>query len=168
MPSLPPKLAEAAFFIELFEATEQRAESLTHNSDPKTEASYLFSAILGAFYAALDQWHRANRDKARYDAFTKKHAVIYGHSDRGGWRNTTVHVRHLEISHAGYIPNAGGRVTLVFGAPPKLATPLRPGQLVFTPSYYVEHSGKMVEVVSFSRAHLAELAALIEPPASPA
>ncbi|MCX7258510.1 MAG: hypothetical protein NTZ64_17835, partial [Polaromonas sp.] len=116
-----PKLAEAAFFIELFEATQERTESLTRTFDLETEASFLFSAIMNSFYSALEHWRNTTKYKPAYNTFVAKYPEIYSHSHFGGWRSTTVHVRHMSISYAGYIPPKGGEVNLVFSAPPKLA-----------------------------------------------
>lgn len=165
MKSCHLKLAEAAFFIELFEATQERTESLTRGSDLETEASYLFSAIMNSFYSALDQWRDPATNKKGYEAFVKQNPEIYSHSHFGGWRSTTVHVCHIPITHAGYIPPKGGEVSLVFSAPPKLAsTEIVEGRvdLTFSPYYYVAYRGELKEVVSFARAHLHKLTVLIE------
>jgi hypothetical protein len=162
-----PKLAEASFFIELFQATQERTESLTRGADLATEASFLFSAILNSFYSAVDQWRMSDRTKneAPYKAFVERHPEIYSHSHFGGWRSTTVHVKHIPISYAGYIPPKGREVDLVFSMPPKLASNEVVEDRVdlrFLPYYYVEYKGEMKEVVAFSNAHLEQLAALIE------
>lgn len=161
-----PKLAEAAFFIELFEATQERTESLTRSSDLETEASYLFSAIVNAFYSALDQWRDPATNKKAREEFVKKNPEIYSHAHLGGWRSTTVHVQHIPITNAGYIPPKGGEVHLVFSAPPKLASKdivEDRVDLKFSPCYYVEYKGELKEVVAFARAHLQNLTELIEP-----
>lgn len=161
-----PKLPEAAFFIELFEATQERTESLTRNFDLETEASFLFSAIMNSFYSALEHWKNNTKNKPAYNAFVEKYPEIYSHSHFGGWRSTTVHVRHMPITFAGYVPPQGGEVHLVFKAPPKLASRdvLEDKlDLRFQPLYYVEYKGELKEVVAFSRKHLSELASFIEP-----
>ena len=103
-----PKLAEAAFFIELLEATQERSESLTLGADLQTEAWYLFSAILNSFYSVLDQWRMSDRlnNEASYKAFVDQHPEIYSHSHSGGWRSTTVHVSHIH-SAFGLFPAEG-------------------------------------------------------------
>ncbi|MBQ0922187.1 hypothetical protein KBW71_27475 [Hydrogenophaga aromaticivorans] len=159
-----PKLKEAEFFIELFVATQERGESLTRNANLLEEASYLFSAIMNAFYSALDQWRTTTKNEVAYKEFVAKFPEIYSHSHHGGWRSTTVHVQHLPIAHSGYIPPKGGQVDLVFSHPPKLSDrEKRKGSvdLVFHPRYYVEYRGEMKEVVAFSRKHLGELSRLL-------
>ena len=161
-----PKLSEAAFFIELFEATQERTESLTRDFDLETEASFLFSAIMNSFYSAIEHWRNTTKDKPAYNAFTERYPEIYSHSHFGGWRSTTVHVRHMPITYAGYVPPKGGEVHLVLSAPPKLASREiieDRVDLCFQPLYYVEYRGDLKEVVEFSRRHLSELAAFIEP-----
>lgn len=161
-----PKLSEAAFFIELFEATQDRTESLTRNADLKTEASYLFSAIMNSFYSAIEQWRRSTKRELEYKAFIKKFPEIYSYSHYDGWRSVTVHVRHVPISHAEYLPPKDGEVSMEFSPTPKLAS----SDLVedrsdsrFQPVYYVEYKGNLREVVSLTRQHLIDLANLIEP-----
>lgn len=159
-----PKLNEAAFFIELFAATQERSESLTRNTDLITEASFLFSAIMNAFYSALDQWKTTTKDVATYKAFIEKYPEIYSHSHFGGWRSTTVHVQHIPISHSGHVPPKGNQVDLVFSHSPKLAArESKPGSvdLHFHPLYYVEYRGELKEVVAFSRKHLGEISVLL-------
>lgn len=155
-----PKLSEAAFFIELFEATQERTESLTRDSDLETEASFLFSAIMNSFYSALEHWSNTTKDKPAYNAFVKMYPEIYSHSHSGGWRSTTVHVRHMPITFSGYVPPKGREVPLVFKAPPKLASREVLEDRVdlrFQPLYYVEYKGELLEVVALSRKHLSEL-----------
>lgn len=48
------KLQEAAFFIELLDALQERGESLTHLEDVEAEASFLYAAILNAFYSVVE------------------------------------------------------------------------------------------------------------------
>ncbi len=165
MPFPHPKLNEAAFFIELFAATQERGESLTRSADLITEASFLFSAIMNAFYSALDQWKAATKDQTAYKAFVAKYPEIYSHSHFGGWRSTTVHVQHMSISHSGYIPSKGGQVDLVFSHSPKLAVKVSNKgsvDLHFHPLYYVDYRGELKEVIAFSSEHLSELAKLLE------
>lgn len=160
-----PKLDEAAFFIELFEATQERVESLTRNVSLEEEASFLFSAVLNAFYSAIEQWRSHIKDKAAYHAFVENNPEIYSHSHKGGWRSTTVHVSHVRISYAGYIPPKGGEVNLEFVPPPKLASPKILNDevdLKFAPYYYVDYRGQRREVAALSREHLSELRDFME------
>ena len=48
------KLQEAAFFIELLHALQERGSSLTHLEDTAAEASFLYAAILNAFYSVVE------------------------------------------------------------------------------------------------------------------
>jgi len=106
-PSYQEKLTEAAFFLDLFEVLQLRDESMTHGRTQEAEAAYLFSAILGAFYAALDQWRRQVKNHRRYDAFKKEHPEIHGNTEQGGWRSTTVHLMHVPIAETQQVPTLG-------------------------------------------------------------
>lgn len=116
-----PKLKKAEFFIELFVATQEKGESLTHDASLLEEASYLCSAIMNAFCSALDQWRSKTNNEVAYKEFVSRFQEIYAHSHHGGWRSSTVQVQHLPIAHSGYIPPEGGQVHLVFLHPPKLS-----------------------------------------------
>jgi hypothetical protein len=160
-----PKLTEAAFFIELFEATQERKESLTYNGSREEEASFIFSAILNAFYSALDQWRSVTKKDTQYKHFVNNYPEIYSHSHYGGWRSTTVHVRHISISHTVYAPQKNGKVNLNFQVSPKLAeanTSENQVNLNFSPRYSVEYRGELHEVAAFSRFHLRELTELMQ------
>ena len=160
-----PKLREAEFFIELVEATQERVESLTRSATLEEEASFLFSAILNAFYSALEQCRERIKDKAIYHSFVDRFPEIYAHSHKGGWRSTTVHVRHVPISYAGYVPPSGGEVELIFSPPPKLASPeviQDQVDLKSVPYYYVDYRGKRHEIAAFASEHLHQLRAFME------
>lgn len=64
------KLQEAAFFIELLHALEKRNEPLTNVDDSETEASFLYAAILNAFYSTVEimrkEGHHTRDFKAKH------------------------------------------------------------------------------------------------------
>jgi hypothetical protein len=154
-----PKLSEAEFFIELLEATQQRTTSLTRNSTLAVEASFIFAGVLNAFYSALEQW-KEHVSAIDYQNFIKKFPEIYSHSHKGGWRSTTVHVQHVPISYAGYIPPNNREIPIDFEPPPKLASPeVLNDEIdsVHVPYYYMDFRGKRHQVASFAREHLETL-----------
>ncbi len=154
------KLSEAQFFIELLQSLEERSESLTHLEDPNLEASFLWAAILNAFYSTVEIMRVEGFDTRD---FKKLHPEIYADGSKGGERAKTVHISHSETSLAGYIPPRGDSVNLRFIRRSKLSdqrpkTPERV-DLVFRPHYYfaVTHLQQQVHAVSFCLEHLAEL-----------
>lgn len=164
VPFSHPKLSEAQFFIELLEATQERVTSLTHSCTLEEEASFLFAAVLNGFYSALEQW-RQYVATADYQAFVARYPEIYSHSHKGGWRSTTVHVRHLPMSYAGYIPPPNPEIQIEFNVPPKLASPeLLKDQVDSSNAkhFYLDFRGKRYGVASFSREHLEELRVFME------
>jgi hypothetical protein len=158
------KLSEAEFFIELLEATQERITSLTRNSSLEDEASFLFAGVLNAFYSALEQW-KQHVQADDYNGFVAKYPEIYSHSHKGGWRSTTVHVRHVPMSYAGYIRPVNPELPMEFVPPPKIASPellndqVDPGSAAY---YYLDFRGKRYAVAAFAREHLEELRAFME------
>jgi hypothetical protein len=156
MPSPEAKLAEAEFFLELFEALEFREESLTQKHSKEAEASFLFSATLGAFYAALDQWHKIIGDHKAYQSFKKRHPEVHGSTEQGGWRNLTVHLSHIDISETAFVPTLGFDAHVRISAS-KLGQsdhiPFAPFQ-VHLPQYCVSYRGQSKPVLEFCREHL--------------
>ena len=155
MPSLVTKLDEASFFLTLLEALELRDESMTHEHSKEAEASFLFSAVLGSFYAALDQWHRNRRDHKVYQAFKKRHPEIHGSAEQGGWRNLTVHLAHVAISETRQVPTLGMDAHVRFNASKLVQRddiPFAPLQ-VHLPQYCVEYRGHSRPVLALCREH---------------
>jgi hypothetical protein len=99
------KLEEAQFFLELLDALEQRQHPLTHAGDKAKEASYLYSAILNAFYSVCDMMRRREGFAAETEAFMQAHPEIYKYGK--GERAKTVHIRHIDTAHSGYHWTAG-------------------------------------------------------------
>jgi hypothetical protein len=154
------KLQEAAFFIELLHALQERGSSLTHLDDSESEASFLYAAILNAFYSVVEVMRKEGYDTRHFKA---QHPIIYADGSKGGERAKTVHLSHTEVDPAGYEPPQGGQVVLTFRHPPKLfsAPPKVPGRfdLVFKPEYYffVELLGRRVNALEFCERHYSEL-----------
>lgn len=154
------KLKEAAFFIELLHALEERGEPLTHADDSCAEASYLYGAILNAFYSTV-----AIMQTEGFDAreIKKRHPEVYADGSKGGERGRNVHICHVETALYGYEPPAGDAVHFVFRATPRLVSsePITPGRadLVFRGQYYfhIQLHGKNVHALTFCEQHLAEL-----------
>lgn len=163
MPDAETKLAEAAFFLELFEALELREESLTHSHSQEAEASFLFSGMLGAFYAALDQWHRKTGNNKVYQAFKKLHPEIHGSTEQGGWRNHTVHLSHVAISETNLVPTLALNFHIRVGRT-KLGQcediPFAPVK-VHRQEYCVNYRGQARPVLEFCQEHLAKLRKLL-------
>jgi hypothetical protein len=163
MPDAEIKLAEAAFFLDLFEALELREESFTPSHSQEAEASFLFSAVLGAFYAALDQWHRNIGNNKIYQAFKKLHPEIHGSTEQGGWRNLTVHLSHVAISETNLVPTLAMDLHVRVSRT-KLGqcedVPFAPIQ-VHRPEYCVNYRGQDKPVLEFCREHLVELRKLL-------
>jgi hypothetical protein len=157
MADIQPKLREARFFLELLEALEKRTDSLTNLEAPVEEASFLLSAVSNAFYSALDQWKKQNKSKQKqYQEFSRKYPEIYGSDQQNGWRNTTVHVNHVQASTAGYIPPRGDAVNFDFRQKPKLV-PNDPPEMVslrMGPRFYFAHQGKEIHALEYCYQHL--------------
>ena len=154
------KLQEVAFFIELLHALQERGSSLTHLDDSESEASFLYAAILNAFYSVVEVMRKEGYDTRPFKA---QHPMIYTDGSKGGERAKTVHLSHTEVDLAGYEPPPGSQVVLTFRRPPKLVppTPKVPGRvdLVFKPEYYffVELLGRRVNALEFCERHYSEL-----------
>lgn len=158
------KLAEATFFLELFEALELRDDSMSHEHSKEAEASYLFSAVVGAFYAALDQWHRKTGNNKAYQAFKRLHPEIHGSTAQDGWRSVTVHLSHVSISETQFVTTNG-----LEAAHRKNASKLAQNEEVFyapievhLSQYCVAYRGQTVPVLKFSRDHYQVLKQFIE------
>jgi hypothetical protein len=154
------KLQEAAFFIELLHALQERGSSLTHLGDSDAEASFLYAAILNAFYSVVEVMRKEGHDTR---PFKTLHPMIYADGSKGGERAKTVHIGHTEVDLAGYEPPSSGQGVLIFRRPPKLV-PLLPreqgqAELVFKPEYYfyVELLGRRVNALEFCEDHYSEL-----------
>jgi len=154
------KLQEAAFFIELLHALQEHGSSLTHLGDSEAEASFLYAAILNAFYSVVEVMRKEGHDTRPFKA---QHPMIYADGSKGGERAKTVHLSHTEVDLAGYEPPPGNQVVLTFRHPPKLVPPPQqvPGQvdLIFKPEYYfyVELLDRRVIALEFCEHHYSEL-----------
>lgn len=153
------KLTEAAFFLKLLEALELRNESMTHENSREVEASFLFSAVLNAFYSALHQWKKNAGNHAAYEAFKKEHPEIHASSQQHGWRNLTVHEAHVPISGVRTVPTFGLEAAYRVQAS-KLAqnedTLFAPIQVHLT-QFCVEYRGQSKPLLEFCSQHLAAL-----------
>jgi len=148
------KIKEIKFHIELLDVIVQNSTTLTHQESTEEEASYILSAILNSFFSVtelLGGW-----DNNEVKIFKDEHPVIYANSNRGGLRNTTVHVSHVKINHVGYIPSSNFN----FRHTPKLILEkeLKENKDVvtfnFTPDFYIEIEGKLVNIIDFCTQHL--------------
>lgn len=154
------KLQEAAFFIELLHALQERGSSLTHLGDSKAEASFLYAAILNAFYSVVEVMRKEGHDTRPFKA---RYPMIYADGSKGGERAKTVHISHTEVDLAGYEPPANNQVALIFRHPPKLVSPPQrvPGRadLILKPEYYfyVELLDRRVSALQFCEHHYSEL-----------
>jgi hypothetical protein len=77
------KLQEAAFFIELLHALQERGTSLTHLDDSESEASFLYAAVLNAFYSVVEIMRKEGYDTRPFKAL---HPMIYADGSKGGER----------------------------------------------------------------------------------
>ena len=154
------KLQEAAFFIELLHALQERGSSLTHLEDTAAEASFLYAAILNAFYSVVEVMRKEGQNT---QLFKQQHPEIYADGSKGGERAKTVHIGHTEADLAGYVPPPGDQIELVLRRPPKLVPfdPAKPGyaSLGLRQEYYfyVELLGKRVNALQFCERHYAKL-----------
>lgn len=154
------KLQEAAFFIELLHALQERGSSLTHLEDCESEASFLYAAILNAFYSVVEVMRKEGYDTRIFKA---EHPMIYADGSKGGERAKTVHLGHTEVDLAGYEPPPGNQVTITFRKSPKLVSPPKRDSdrvdCIFTPEYYfyVELLGGRVSALDFCEHHHLEL-----------
>lgn len=112
------KLKEAEFFLELLDVLDHRKRPLTRESDTAHEASYLFSAILNAFYSTIV----IMRDEEKVDVqdFVDAYPEIYARAKDGGERAKTIHVSHTVPALSGYVPPQGDQVSLDFRKTPVL------------------------------------------------
>lgn len=150
------KVEEARFFIELIDALEERGESLSHVADASSEASFLFAAVLNAFYgAAAMLYETEGHSKPTVRAFTRQYPDVYGH--HVGTRAVTVHKRHVETTTTGYIRPPGNQSNAYFTKRPKLAPPHEPSVVVVGRGYFytvLSPSGREVRTRDFCLDHL--------------
>ena len=144
------KLDEAAFFLELLDALDQRKRPLTHAPNAALEASYLLSAILGALSGALDQ-AKPIAGVAAVVAYKKSIPSVFDGKD--ALRNMTIHERHVDVAFSGYIPPSGQAVNFSFRHVPLLVEEERKAIagviLQMGPSHYIEVDGVLREIVGF-------------------
>jgi hypothetical protein len=159
--SIKDKLEEVKFFLELFDALEQRGQSLTNTNTVEREASFIFSAILNSFYSVTELAKDDGAKKEEVQTFKIAHPLIYAGSGKGGLRNTTVHVKHIVIDHAGYIPPKGNEVNINFKKTPKLVQEKKDKEvgivLKFTPYFYIEINKEMKRIMAVVENHFSEL-----------
>lgn len=155
------KLDETKFFLELFDALEQRGKPLTNNNSIEREASFIFSAILNGFYSITELAKDNGTKKTDVQNFKNNHPIIYAGSGKGGLRNTTVHVKHVDIDHSGYIPPKSNAVNFNLKETPKLIQDERNNTggvvLNLTPYFYIEVNGVMKRVMELADSHYSEL-----------
>jgi hypothetical protein len=152
------KIEEATFFIELLHALQERSEPLTHLDDLDAEASFLYAAILNAFYSTVETMEHEGIDTKPFRA---KHPEIYAYGSKGGERAKTVHLGHTDAAPVSYRPST----TLVFRRPARLveerelATPAPRNSLVFKKEFYfyVELAGENVHALEFCEDHMSAL-----------
>jgi len=154
------KLKEAEFFLELLDALDHRKRSLTCIADPAQEASFLFSAILNAFYSAVV----IMRDEEDVDVkdFVNENPEIYDRAKNGGQRAKTVHVSHTMPAVSGYIPPQGNKVTLDLRRTPLLVEEARDPRTIDLPLgpnhyMYISLKDESVEVAEFCYKHFYKL-----------
>jgi hypothetical protein len=136
---------------------------ITHINDPEKEASYLFSAILNAFYSVTEIC--GGNSSLLVKNFKSIYPLIYSGSGKGGLRNTSVHVRHIQVEHKKYSKPARGTLVLRFGVNPKLTLPDE-GQgvlkLRFEKVFHVEINNELVPIAEFCNEHLKQLAGFVD------
>lgn len=147
------KINEARFFMELINVIELSGKTLTHQKTTEEEVSYLLSAILNTFYSITEI--AGGKDNKNVLDFRVNNMTIYGHSSNGGLRNTTVHVSHIGIDHAGNVPSS----TFIFTQKPKLVIEeenLKPEKNVskFNPNFYIKINDKLTDVFELCFSHL--------------
>lgn len=161
------KIKEAAFFVELLQALEQRSDSLTHQGTASEEASYLFAAILNAFHACIDllaDSHQIDRGKAgAIQAFRAHYPSIY----LASMEECAKTVRRAHVVPAGgkYVPPPGNRVSLVARRSPKLSaskTGRRSTDLRSLDEYqiFLQADNDLLRAVDFFETHLVQLRGL--------
>ena len=157
------KLEEASFHIELLYLIQKSRKSLTHIDDPLKEASYLFSAILNAFFSATEILKGKN--KPLVAEFKRSHPEIYARAKDGGLRNKTVHTEHVEVKYLNKLPPTRGIVVLRFSESPKLSKGEQSKGVVklrFERVIYVTINGNSVSAVDFCTIHLSKLKCLAD------
>ena len=154
------KLEEAAFFLELLHALEERGEPLTHIDNAESEASFLYAAILNSFYSTVEIM---DKEGFKTKEFRVKHPSIYAYGSKGGERAKTVHISHTEPANSFYEPPRGNQVHLRFRNTPRLVpAPLKVAgraDLVFKRefNFYIQLEGRNFHALSFCEQHLDEL-----------
>ncbi|WP_273024176.1 hypothetical protein [Rheinheimera sp.] len=157
------KLEEAKFHIELLYLIQKTGASLTHINSPEKEASYLFSAILNAFYSVIEVG--GFKSSLHVKNFKSLHPLIYAGSGKGGLRNTSVHVRHIQVEHGTYPKPTKGPVVLRFGVSPKLAMQDKTQGVVnlrFEKIFHVELDNELVPIAEFCNEHLKQLTEFVD------
>lgn len=155
MPVANEKLREAAFFLELFQVAEQHDDPFTSGATQDEEASYLFGAILGSFYAALYQWHRQTRNNRAYQAFKLAHPEVHGSTEQGGLRSLTVHRRHVAMSKRATAQLTGAEANQMAQLSSTLVEPVfyPAGAVVHVARYYVQFRGAELAAHAFCSTH---------------
>ncbi len=150
------KIEEAQFFLELLDTLDKRNQALTHIGETSKEASFLFSAVLNAFYSAM----AIMRDEEGIDvkSLVDNNPEIYARAKNGGERAKTVHVSHTLPSHSGYIPPRGDQVNFDLRETPiMIQETIKPGEVNFTLGanhyMYIQLREKLVDVTEFCYEH---------------
>lgn len=153
------KLKEAHFFIELLEALEKRGDSLTNVAPPKEEASFLLSAILNSFYSVTEH-AKSIITVDKVQAFKESFPLFY--KGKQGLRNMTVHEKHVEIDHEGYVRPVG-KVDFSFRPEPKLIQHKTGStKLSFVTSFYLEVDGELKRITELCYEHYYELCRFVK------
>ena len=93
------------------------------------------------------------------------HPLIYSGSGKGGLRNTSVHVRHIQVEKKKYFKPARGTLVLRFGVSPKLALPNESQGVVklrFEKVFYVEISNELIPIAEFCNEHYKQLVVFVD------
>ncbi|WP_134057949.1 hypothetical protein [Rheinheimera aquimaris] len=157
------KLEEAAFHIELLYLIQKSGASITHIGNLEKEASYLFSAILNAFYSVTEIC--GSKTSMQVRNFKNLYPLIYSRSEKGGLRNTSVHVRHIQVENNIYAKPAKGTVVLRFGVSPKLSMPdFTHGvvKLRFEKVFHIEIDNELLAIAEFCNEHLKQLTDFVD------
>jgi len=138
------KLEEAQFFLELLDALEKRKRPITNDATASQEASYLLSAILNALYSALEQ-SKPILGVDMVKSYKAARPSLFGGQ---GFRNITIHERHIEVDHSGYIPT----VNFSLHKTPRLISEEQDASkdtiFYIGSTHYIEVDGKLIHIAT--------------------
>lgn len=104
----------------MFHVLEARSISFTDRFEIEEEASFILSAILNGFFSTLELAMDGGAKRTDVKNFKNSHPLFYARANKGGLRNTTVHVKHIKPDHSGYIPPKGDSINFNFKELPKI------------------------------------------------